>query len=300
MIVAGSARKSRGPTEGVAYACATYLGAGDANNARNYSTNVDLNDPQDGAPLFQMKGLAWAEMETSDKEKVPQFMHVKWNADIDMLMEGDPTFGTKWLGSKTVQQVIDLVAHKRPELGVLEVNLSTQDGFNLWLEQGEDETDNPIRAGCSQHHFAVRDPKTLIQAQERFASCTLSPQLYLVMDVTKRTKIAVADSIDLAIINPGLEDLGEVDAFVQSLALSVRDRGFIISNGSTHIDSLARTIHLSNDASICRVEKQKTALSIDGEAEVPQKSVTRINLSDGAAQVFVEEKVLKVCDDLAT
>lgn len=302
MIIAGSARKSRDPTEGVAYASATYLGAGDADNARNYSTNVDLYDPLDGALLFQMKGLAWAEMETSDEEKVPhQFMHVNWNADIDMLMEGDPTFGTKWLGSKTVQQVIDLVAHKRPELGVLEVNLSTLDGSNLWLEQGEDETDNPIRAGCSQYHFAVRDPKTLIQAQERFASRALSPQFHLVMDVTKPTMIAEADSIDLAIISPGQEDLGKVDAFVQSLALSVRDGGIIISNGSTHIDSLGRTIHLSNGASICRVEKQtKTALSIDGEAEVSQKSVTRISLLDGAAQVFVAKEVLKVCDDLAT
>ncbi|TVY39994.1 Fumagillin dodecapentaenoate synthase [Lachnellula occidentalis] len=302
LIESGSARKSRVATEGIAYASANYLGAGDAESARNYSTNVDLHDPLDGALLFQLKGLAWAEMETSDAEKVPhQFMHVNWNADIDMLMEGETTLSTTWLRSKTVQQVIDLVAHKSPELSVLEVNLSLLDGSNLWLEQGKNETDNPIRAGCSQYHFAVRDPKTLIQAQERFNSRALSPQFHLVMDVTKPVTITKADSIDLAIINPGQDDLVEVDAFLQSLALAVRDGGFIVSNGFAHIDSLGKTIHLSNGVSICRVEKQtKTALSIDGEAEVPPRNVTQVSILNAAAQDSISEEMSKVCDGLAT
>ncbi|KFY12772.1 hypothetical protein V492_03668 [Pseudogymnoascus sp. VKM F-4246] len=302
LIESGSARKSRVPTEGVAYASANYLGAGDVESARNYSTNVDLHDPLDGALLFQLKGLAWAEMETSDEEKVPhQFMHVNWNADIDMLMESDPTLSTTWLGSKTVQQVIDLVAHKSPELNVLEINLSLLDGSNLWLEQGEDETDNPIRAGCSQYHFAVRDPKTLIQAQEIFNSRALSPQFHLVMDVTKPITITEADSIDLAIINPGQDDLVEVDGLLQSLALTVRDGGFIISSGFAHIDSLGKTIHLSNGVSICRVAKQtETALSIDGEAEVPPRNVTQVSILDAAAQDSISEGVSKVRDGLAT
>ncbi|KAL5454073.1 hypothetical protein PMIN06_005174 [Paraphaeosphaeria minitans] len=299
IIESGTVRKARAANEGIAYASAHYLGAGDAENARNYSTNVDLYDPKDGTLLFQLKGLAWAEMETSDEEKVPhQFMHVNWDADIDMLVEGDLTLTTAWLNTKTAQQVIDLVAHRSPELRVLEVNLSTLDGSNLWLEQGKDETDNPIRAGCSQYHFAVRDPKTLIQAQERFSSRVMTPQFHLLMDVTKPATITGADSIDLAIINPGQDELGDVDGFIKSLALTVREGGFIVSNGFRGIDSLGKTIHLNNGVSICRITK--TAVSIDGEADLPPRNVTRISLLDGAAQDSISEDVSKVCDDLAT
>ncbi|KAL5382066.1 hypothetical protein DPSP01_006743 [Paraphaeosphaeria sporulosa] len=299
IIESGSARKLRAASEGIAYASAHYLGAGDAGNARNYSTSVDLYDPKDGALLFQLKGLAWAEMETSDEEKVPhQFMHVNWDADIDMLIEGEPTLSTTWLDSRTVQQVIDLVAHKSPELRVLEVNLSTLDGSNLWLEQGKDGTDNPVRAGCSQYHFAVRDPKTLIQAQERFSSRAITPQFHLLMDVTKPATITGADSIDLAIINPSQDELVDVDGFIQGLAPLVREGGFIVSNGFRGIDSLGKTIHLSNGVSICRVTRG--AVLIDGETEIPQRSVTRVSLLDNATQGSISEEVAKVCEDLAT
>lgn len=300
IIESGSAHKLRTRAEGVAYASANYLGNGNTEHARNYRTNVDLYDPLDGALLFQMKGLAWAEMETSEAEKVPhQFMHVSWNADIDMLMD-DPALSTTWLSSKTAQQVIDLVAHKRPELRVLEVNLSTSDGSNLWLEQGKDGTDNPTRAGCSLYHFAVRDPKTLIQAQERFSSRAISPKFHLIMDVTRPATITGADDIDLAIVNPGRDELDQPDSFIQTLSLSVRNGGFIVSNGFTHIDSLGKTIHLSNGLSICRVEKPtEPALSLDGEAESPSRSATWVSLLNEAAQQSLSEDTLKAHDGLA-
>ncbi|KAH7070015.1 PKSKA1 [Paraphoma chrysanthemicola] len=302
IIESGGVRKSRPATEAVAYASAHFLGSGDADNARNYSTSVDLYDPKNGALLFQMKGLSWAEMDTGDEENVPhQFMHAKWNGDIDMLMEGEQTSSTTWLESKTLQQLIDLVAHKTPELSVLEVNLSMLDGSNFWLEQAEHETDNPVRAGCSKYHFAVRDPKTLIQAQERFNSRAITPQFHLIMDVKRPATIAEEDSIDLAIINPGQDDMGEVDGFIRSLALSVHEGGYIISKGFPHVDSLGKTFHLSNNISICRVEKQtKTALAIDEEAEAAPRNVTRVSLLGGAAQCHIAEDVSKLCDDLAS
>jgi hypothetical protein len=306
IIESGSVRKSCEPAEGIAYASANYLGSGNTEHARNYTTSVDLYDPRDGSTLFHMKGLAWAEMETSDAEKVPhQFMHVKWNADIDMLMQSEPTLSATWLGSKTVQEVIDLVVHKRPELHVLEVNLGLLDGSNQWFEQGEDgtETENPIRAGCSQYHFAVRDPKTLIQAQERFSSRAMSPQFHLIMDISKTVAVTGPDDIDLAIINSGPNELDQFDGFMQALAVTVRDGGYIVSNGFTHIESLGKAIHLSNGVSICRVEKKHTGAvpsSFDGEGEVPSRKISRVSLLEEVAQASISEDVAKVCDGLAT
>lgn len=299
IIESGSIRKSRAPTEGVAYASADYLGTGNPENPRNYCTNVDLHDPSNGALLFQMKGLAWAEMETNSEEKAPhQFMQVKWNADIDMLMENEPAASNAWLDSKSVQQIIDLVAHKRPELNVLEVNMSALDDANLWMEQDQDGIDNPVRAGCSKYHFVVRDPKTMIQAQEQFNSRAISPEFHLVMDITKPATIVEAGTLDLVIINPGKDDLGDVDPFLRSVASSVRDQGIIISTGRTEIDSFGKTVHLSNGTSICRVEQTKTSLSIDGEVEVSPKNITRVSLLDDASQDSISEKISKLSADL--
>lgn len=302
VIESGSERQARVPPEGIAYASANFLGVGDAKNARNYTTSVDLYDPQDGSLLFQMKGLASAEMETSDAEKVPHhFMRVNWNVDIDMLMEGESPSSTSWLASKNVQQLIDLVAHKSPGLSVLEINLSALDGTNLWMEQGEDGADNPVRGSCSQYHFAVRDPKTLLQAQERLSSRVPRPQFHLVMDVTKPATIAEADSIDLAIVNAGEDEVAWAEGIVQSLGLSVKEGGIIIASGLPDIASLGKTIQLNNGMSICRVAKQiKTAIDIEEEVEIPPTHVTRVSLLEAAAQDSCSKGIAEVSDALAT
>ena len=301
IIESGSWRKERVSTKGIAYASANFLGVGDIENARNYSTSVDLHDLADGSLIFQMRGLEWAEMEMNNDQKPPhQFMRVDWDADIDMLMQDETLAGTSWLDTKTIQQIIDLIVHKKPGLSVLEVNLSILDGSNFWMEQGKDQSDNPVRSSCSQYHFAVREAKTLIQAQERFNSRAMRPEFHLVMDITKPAAITEVDSIDLAIVNPGNDELQDLNEFLKSLVSSIKNGGFIVANGLAQIDSLGCTIHLSNGVSICRVEKQtRTATSMGIEVGIPVQDFTRVSLLDEAAQASISNEVLELMDDLA-
>ncbi|KAK2034868.1 hypothetical protein LX32DRAFT_648230 [Colletotrichum zoysiae] len=121
VIEAGSSRHL--PTEGIALASANYLGVGDTENPCNYATSVELYDPKDGKFLFEMMGLASGVIETGDQETAGHtVMLVEWNAD-------------QWLETKTVQEVLGIVAHKRPGLSVLELNLGSVDDSSLWLEQ---------------------------------------------------------------------------------------------------------------------------------------------------------------------
>jgi hypothetical protein len=301
IIESGSAHKLRKLAEGVAYASAQYLGAGNVDHARNYSTSVELHDPTDGSLLFKLQGLEWAEMETSDEEKIPhQFMNVRWDADIDLLMSKEQALSKAYLNTKTVQQIIDLVAHKSPSLSVLEVNLSTLDGSNLWMDESEAESNKSIRAASSQYHFAVRDPKTLIQAQEKFNSRSPHPQFHLVMDATKPASITGADSIDLAIVNPGQEDNGDLAQFLQGLALSIKDGGYLISQQLPQVESLGETIHLDSGVSICRVQRQpKSEISIEAVEEAPVRVVTRVSLLNTAAQDLISDSLAKLTTDLA-
>ncbi|KAJ2981691.1 hypothetical protein NUW58_g6624 [Xylaria curta] len=270
---------------------------GNAKNARNYATNVELYDPKDGALLFQMKGLASAEMETSDTEKKPhEFMRVAWNADVDMLMQAEASLAKGWFASKTTQQVIDLVAHKKPGLCVLEVNLSPGDASNFWTAQDQNGAENPVRGGCSEYHFAVRDPKTLISSQELLGSRVPHPQFHLLLEVSKLGAVTVPDSIDLAIINAGEIGAIEVDAHIQSLATIVKDGGFVVANGLPDItlSRLGKTIELDGDVRICQVEKKTE--TVNGAL---QASVVQVSLVDAAAQESYSKDLAGILDALA-
>ncbi|KAK8008137.1 polyketide synthase [Apiospora marii] len=288
VIESGRPRASHPPVQGVAVASAHFIGAGSPGSARNYSTNVDLYDPEDGALLFHMKGLASTEMDTGGAERKPhEIMRVAWRADIDMLMQAEANFARSWLGSQTAHQVIDLVAHKTPALRVLEMNLSPGDGAHLWTSQGGADLDpavngRHVRAGCAEYHFAVRDAKTLVHAQESLSSYVPSPNFHLLLDLAKPASFPPPSSIDLAILSSAQEqEAVGIDAAIQEVGNVMKDGGFIVACGIAEgtLSRLGQTVALAGDACICQVNK-----GIDAGNETPLASVVQASFVDHAAQ----------------
>lgn len=240
------------PSKGVTRSSATYLGVGNRENARNYATNVSLYDPQGGALLFEMQGLAMAEIETSEEEGPGHtFTNIAWEADVDMLLSARKPVVEQWLAggnghAKTCQDLIDLVAHKTPGLSVLELNLNTEDESSFWIP----DTDiiAPTRHACSQYHLALREPKTLISAQNNFSSRVSGSQFHL-LDVSQSAAVVADVKFDLAIVkqtgNPGQAGI-EADAVLQKVVASVREGGFIIAVGldETLLHPVGQTIAL--------------------------------------------------------
>ncbi|ROT38157.1 hypothetical protein SODALDRAFT_360496 [Sodiomyces alkalinus F11] len=264
------------PVEGVSLASARFLGVGNAENPRNYATSVELYNPQDGTFLFEMSGLASGEMETSDMEKPKQtLMRVAWNADVDLLMAGDEAAKKQWLQEKPIGDVIDLMAHKKPGLSVLELNLGSEDGSSLWLP--EEEKENAIRAACSQYHLAVREAKVLIGAQERLGSRVPSPQFHLV-DASKPAEVAGDVKLDLAIVKATPDSGIDEATVVKSLATAVAEGGYIVASGFSEsaFSSIGKTTVFGENSIICQVESFGEA---DNTSEEPQsKTVAHISL----------------------
>ncbi|KAK4120691.1 PKSKA1 [Parathielavia appendiculata] len=247
------------PVEGIALASATYLGVGNAENPRNYSTNVRLYDPRDGAFLFEMRGLSSGEMQTTDQEKISHtFTHVAWNADVDMLMSVDDTAASQWLKTKTIDDAIDMVAHKKPGLCVLELNLDALDASSLWMSDADIETSNPIRAACSEYHLAVREAKVLIQVQERLASRCTAASFHL-LDASNPASAASGTKFDLIIVKAGSESNLDELTLVKSLAESVREGGFIVASGldASTLSRLGKTFALGENVCMCRAKVDK-------------------------------------------
>ncbi|KAK2043966.1 hypothetical protein LZ31DRAFT_576120 [Colletotrichum somersetense] len=264
VIEAGSSRHL--PTESIALASANYLGVGDTENPRNYATSVELYDPKDGKFLFEMKGLASGEIETSDQEAAGHtVMQVEWNADVNVLLAAaDSPVVQQWLETKTVQESQDIFAHKRPGLNVLELNLGSDDDSSLWLEQSTEGSVKPIRAACSQYHIALREAKVLVGAQERLASHASSPQFHLV-DVAKPATVATDTRFDLVIVKMGPQSetgIGQ-DVVLESLATSLQKGGIVVAQGISEkaLGRLGKTAALGCDGGgatawyICRVHK---------------------------------------------
>ncbi|KAK7915179.1 type I iterative PKS [Apiospora marii] len=293
VIESGGARASHPPVQGVAVASAHFIGAGNTGSARNYTTSVDLYDPHDGSLLFQMKGLASTEMDTGGAERRPhELMRVAWRADIDMLMQAEASLARRWLGTHTAHQVIDLVAHKTPALRILEMNLSHGDGANLWTAQGPDPNlavnGRHVRSGCAEYHFAVRDAKTMVNAQETLGSYVPSPNFHLLLDLAKPASFPAPNSIDLAILSAKERDVVGIDAAIQQVGYAMSDRGFIVACGlpESMLSRLGKTVALTGDACICEVNKR-----IDVGHGSPTASVVQVSFAGHAAQSSDLEQV---------
>ncbi|KAI1083471.1 PKSKA1 [Whalleya microplaca] len=275
------------PTEGITLSSATFLGAGNKDIARNYATNVSLYNPKSGALLFEMKGLASGEIETSEKEGPSHsFSHLVWDADIDMLMTAESPLVEQYFtsGHKTVQDVIDLVVHNKPGLKTLELNLSPGDSSSLWVQ---DNGKGLIRAACSQYHLALRETKTLISAKEKLSSQSRMGHFHL-LDVTKAGAVVSGIKFDLAIMKAaeGANTAAEQGKIMEGLRISVRQGGHIIAVGINEqtLGTLGRAValpFLGKNICICQVHAAKNEA---GDEIASRPTITHVSLLDRATQ----------------
>ncbi|KAF2188519.1 PKSKA1 [Zopfia rhizophila CBS 207.26] len=257
--------------EGIALASANWVGIGDEEHPRNFTTNVQVFNPRDGTCLFDMKGLRQGEIEVGETDKVGHiFTRLAWDADVDMLFRAaENPAAQQWLGSKEIREVIDLVAHKKPGLSCLELNLNPEDASSIWL----DEKGSAMRAACSQYHFAVRDPKAMLSAQEQMSGT----QIHLVGAI-KGGPIVADIKFDLVIVK-GPQSGVEEEALVQSLARSVNADGFIIATGldKAPLKRLGTTFTARNASSICQKKDDK-------EEESAHQTITHVSFVEPEAQ----------------
>ncbi|KAI1748153.1 PKSKA1 [Xylaria castorea] len=253
------------PGEGIALASASFLGIGDRENPRNYGTNCSLYDPATGALLFEMKGLTTGAIEAREEQGPGHsFTHVKWAADISMLLSGpEPklrSYLEQTFETTRIQELLNLVAHKNPKLKVLELALSPNNYSSLWLQ---DEV-NPIRAACSGYHFALSDPTILVRAREMISPRTQDTEFSL-LDLTDSESIGSSPSFDLVIVRGS--DAASPDSVLHSVAIekarkSVRPGGIIISVGpGMNLELIGKTFNVGEDVLVCQPEVE--AANID-------------------------------------
>ncbi|RDW89666.1 putative polyketide synthase [Coleophoma cylindrospora] len=180
------------PNVGISLTSAEFVGIGRRDETKNFKSNASVYHPDTGALLFQVTGLRYSRLETqADLHATHSYCRVDWKPDVTFLNQenirrlpandiysstADPSFSK-------INQIIDLVAHKKPNLKIMEVTMIPGEVSSLWLDG--DNFDKSVRTACREYHFASSDATVVTTAQEDYSSRGVFK--FSLLDLTKPT-----------------------------------------------------------------------------------------------------------------
>ncbi|KAH7030236.1 polyketide synthase module [Macrophomina phaseolina] len=151
---------------GVAVAHAEYSGRGRPDMAKNYRSSTTVFHPHTGRLVVQMTNLSCHQLDVGvDLFAKHTFMRSVFRPDISLLRTQAQGAMLQQLAGG-VQDVLDLAAHRKPALKVLEVNLVPGDTSCLWFEG----RDRASRLAYGVYRFLASDARDLVAVQNEHGS----------------------------------------------------------------------------------------------------------------------------------
>lgn len=201
--------RSAQPVAGIAIASAEYLGSGRCEDGRSYKSNVSVYDSQSKKLLLQMSGLRYHKLDTRENLHASHvYTQLTWRPDVSFLTQDqllshlndkhEHAFRSDEKSSVApFHQVLDMVAHKLPNLRVVEINMLKGSG-SVWLD--EKRASNTLRVACRQYTLASMDAASLLESQDRYGEYNNTD--FTIIDLTKPpTEFKHGDlNYDLAIL----------------------------------------------------------------------------------------------------
>ncbi|KAL1625568.1 hypothetical protein SLS56_007227 [Neofusicoccum ribis] len=164
-------------------------GRGSPEEGKSYSSSCSVFDSSTGALLLKLRGLKYHSLEDgADPNAVQTYCRVVWKPDVTFVTEtqlpevlNDPEISK-------AHHALDLVAHKKPNLRVAEVDIASTETIKapkVWFNGG----DRSSRAAYSEFFFSSNNAKVLLEAQEEYQgerNCS-----FALLDVTKADFVPV-------------------------------------------------------------------------------------------------------------
>jgi acyl transferase domain-containing protein/NADPH:quinone reductase-like Zn-dependent oxidoreductase len=140
---------------------------------KDVSGDASLYDPASGSLIMQLNSVSFSPM-LDGRESIYMshiYTQLTWKPDFQLLDTDEKLQqalrGGDGAASSPVQEILDLVAHKAPNLRVLEFNLVPGSMECLWL--AENPIPRPVRTALTEFHFAANSADTALAAQEKYA-----------------------------------------------------------------------------------------------------------------------------------
>lgn len=178
------------PTKAMATSSSVYRGPrrGRLEDRKNLASQTTVYDTQTGKVLMRLTGLRYHRMDSANSRySNHKYSRVAWQPDISLFSMPDPTSTKHGLLPdspkaasvpglvgmfNTAGRLLDVVAHKKPTLRVLEVNFVTDNmTMSVWLAPSEgDGAECHLRSACPKFRFSCPDSSALLKAQELYQS----------------------------------------------------------------------------------------------------------------------------------
>jgi acyl transferase domain-containing protein/NADPH:quinone reductase-like Zn-dependent oxidoreductase len=137
------------------------------------SGDASLYDPASGSLIMQLNDVSFSPM-SDGRESVYKshiYTQLTWKPDFQLLDTDEKLqqalFSCDDNTEAHVQEILDLAAHKTPNLKVLEFNLVPGSVESLWL--AGDRTPRPVRTALTEFHFAATSADAVLTAEENYA-----------------------------------------------------------------------------------------------------------------------------------
>ncbi|KAJ5952535.1 polyketide synthase [Penicillium vulpinum] len=189
---------------GLSLAESHYSGRGRLEEAKSYFANCTVYDSETGSLLMKMTGLRFVKLDVGSQVDPHIFDKITWKPDVTFLTASQ-------LSEKTVNSTIDLIAHKKPALKVLEINFIKDDTSSLWFEA----EDRVSRAAYLDYTFLGSDAKGLIDVQTQHESRHNTS--FLLANTTAERLGAPEIEFDLVILKIGQVSRSELGDLLQTL-----------------------------------------------------------------------------------
>ena len=144
-----------------------------------------------------------------------------WRPDISFLSPQRQHGLESGTSTSGIQYVLDLVAHKKPGLKVVEINASVHDTSCLWLES----ENQGLREACTQYSLVSSDPVTMLDVQNKHESRPNAS--FSVLDITTVQTLLPWADVDLLIVKQ--------DVFSKSIIRSIAEKVRNILSDTGHI-----------------------------------------------------------------
>ncbi|PKX89973.1 polyketide synthase fmaB [Aspergillus novofumigatus IBT 16806] len=202
----------------------------------NVSGDAYLCDPASGSLIAELNSVSFSPL-LDGRESIYMshiYTQLTWKPDFQLLDTGEKLqqalSGGDGTASSHVQEILDLVAHKAPNLRVLEFNLVPGSMESLWL--AGDPIPRPVRTALSEFHFAANSADTALAAQEKYGEWSAARiARFSVLDPFSKTFTVPAGSskFDLVIIRwPQQDYSGELETLAGNLRRLTSEGGSVV------------------------------------------------------------------------
>jgi hypothetical protein len=180
------------PETGIAVTSSKYEGSGRPEASKNYMSDVSVYDPSTKGLLFEVKGIHYHQLDVIDLQHTnDSYCEMTWKPDITYLTQEkflnlspeqpDGYSKSRISARKYANQLIDMIAHKKTGLKVMEVNITSEDQTSIWLD--EDDCYEASRAAYKEYHFLATHVAVLMKVQEKYTG--QGNTKFSVVDITR-------------------------------------------------------------------------------------------------------------------